>query len=81
MRSAPALVDRTWDVRQRGRLLGCLGCTALLAAAFIEPLFSLVAYSATADLNSHILLVPLISAYLIHLRRKQLPKELSLIHI
>jgi exosortase C (VPDSG-CTERM-specific) len=66
---------RNPDLRQRERLLGCLGCTALLTVAFIKPLLSLVVHSATSDLHSHILLVPFISAYLIRLQRKQLPRE------
>src|SRR5262249_24389968 len=43
--------------------------------AFIKPLCSLAVYSATTDSDSYILLVPFISAYLIYIRRKQLPAE------
>jgi hypothetical protein len=66
---------RNPDLRQRGRLLGCLGSTALLTVAFIKPLFSLVVHAATTDLHSHILLVPFISAYLLRLQRNNLPRE------
>jgi exosortase C (VPDSG-CTERM-specific) len=74
-RLAPCLVGGIRDLSQSGRLLGCLSCTALLTVAFIKPLFSLVVHAATTDLDSHILLVPFIFAYLIHLQRKQLPRE------
>jgi Transmembrane exosortase (Exosortase_EpsH) len=57
------------------RLLVCLGCIALLIVTFVKPLFSLMLHSATTDLHSHILLVPFISAYLIYIKRKQLPRE------
>jgi exosortase C (VPDSG-CTERM-specific) len=41
---------------------------------FSRPLISLAAYASHSDLNSHILLVPFITAYLIRLRRHQLPQ-------
>jgi exosortase len=63
------------DQKRRGRLLGCLGCIALLIMAFIKPLCSLAVHSAITELDSYILLVPFISAYLIYIRRKQLPAE------
>jgi len=64
---------RNPHLRQRGRLLGCLGSCALLTAAFIKPLISLVVHSATTGQDSHILLIPFISAFLIFARRKRLP--------
>jgi exosortase C (VPDSG-CTERM-specific) len=63
------------DQKRRRCLLGCLGCIALLIVAFIKPLWSLALHSATTELDSYILLVPFISAYLIYIRRKQLPRE------
>ena len=63
------------DQKRRRCLLGCLGCIALLIIAFIEPLCSLAVHSASTELDSYILLVPFISAYLIYIRRKQLPRE------
>jgi exosortase C (VPDSG-CTERM-specific) len=60
-------------LRQRGRLLGCLGFCVLLTAAFIKPLCSLAAHSVNTGLDSYILLVPLISAFVIFARRKQFP--------
>jgi len=47
----------------------------LLLAAFSQPLFGLLAYAARSDLYSYILLVPFVSAYLLYLRRDQLPKN------
>ena len=46
----------------------------LLTISFTRPLISLVRYAAHSSLNSHILLVPFISAYLFYIRREQLPK-------
>jgi len=66
---------RNLNLSERSRLLGCLGFIALLIVVFFNPLLSLVVYAAKTDLDSHILLVPFISAYLIYIRRKQLPKD------
>jgi exosortase C (VPDSG-CTERM-specific) len=57
------------------RLVGFLAFGVFLTVAFIRPLAALATYAAATDLHSHILLVPVISAYLIYIRRKQLPKE------
>lgn len=51
---------------------------AVLAAIFIHPLFSLVTYAAQSDLNSSILLIPFVSAYLIYTKRRELPNEYRL---
>jgi exosortase C (VPDSG-CTERM-specific) len=48
---------------------------ALVAGVFQRPVSALVIHSIGSGLHSHILLIPFISAYLIHIRRKQLPKE------
>jgi exosortase C (VPDSG-CTERM-specific) len=61
--------------QHRIRLAGCLSFVALLTVAFAKPLVSLVVYAAGSDLNSHILLVPFISGYLLRLRRKELPPD------
>jgi exosortase C (VPDSG-CTERM-specific) len=42
----------------------------VLTVAFARPLFSLAAYAAGSDLDSYILLIPFISAYLLYLQRK-----------
>lgn len=47
---------------------------ALLLLGYLGELISLVRYAATDDLNSYVILVPFISAYLIYLKRHQLPK-------
>ncbi len=57
---------------QRTRVLGCAVYLIVLTVLFIQPLTRLAGYAATNDLNSHILLVPLISGYLIYLQRKRL---------
>ena len=52
-------------------------CFAIvLLAAFARPLLALVNYAAGSELYSYILLVPFVSAYLLYLRRDQLPKTL-----
>jgi exosortase C (VPDSG-CTERM-specific) len=57
------------------RLIGFLAFGVFLTVAFIRPLTALASYASETDLHSHILLVPFISAYLIYIRRRQLPKE------
>ena len=47
----------------------------VLLAAFARPLFGLMNYAAGSQLFSYILLVPFVSAYLLYLRRDQLPKN------
>lgn len=49
--------------------------TIFLTAVFVKPLLSLVFHVIGSDLHSYILLVPLISAYLLYIRRKELPKN------
>ena len=46
---------------------------AALALLFSWPLGRLAVYSAGTDLHSHVLLIPFISAYLLHARRQRLP--------
>src|SRR5437016_278633 len=46
-----------------------------LIAIFSKALITLVAYAAGNNLHSYILLVPFVSAYLIYVRWKQLPKR------
>jgi len=47
----------------------------VLLAAFGQPLLALMNYVAASELFSYILLVPFVSAYLLYLRRDQLPKN------
>ncbi len=48
---------------------------ALLLAAFAQPLLALINYAAGSELYSYILLIPFVSAYLLYIRRDQLPKN------
>ena len=53
-------------------------CFAIvLLAVFAQPLLALVNYAAGSELYSYILLIPFVSAYLLYLRRDQLPKKHS----
>src|SRR5215211_3387739 len=60
-----------------GRLQTVLVLTfaAIVAAIFGPALFALGIHAARSDVHSHILLIPLISGYLIYLRREQIPKK------
>jgi exosortase C (VPDSG-CTERM-specific) len=46
-----------------------------LIASFAWPLASLAIHAAGSELHSHILLIPFVVAYLLYIRRQQLPKE------
>ena len=59
------------------RLISFLAFAAVLTAAFSLPLVSLAKHAATADLHSHIVLIPFISAYLLFIRRKIFPENMS----
>jgi exosortase C (VPDSG-CTERM-specific) len=59
----------------RTRTTWFLGFALLLIGVFAEPLYALAVHAAHSELHSHILLVPLISAYLIYIRRELLPKD------
>src|SRR4029077_10906979 len=53
-------------------------CFAIvLLAVFARPLLMLISYVAGSELHSYVLLVPFVSAYLLYLRRDQLPKKHS----
>jgi exosortase C (VPDSG-CTERM-specific) len=50
-------------------------CFAIvLLAVFAQPLLALMHYAARSQLFSYILLIPFVSAYLLYVRRHQLPK-------
>jgi exosortase C (VPDSG-CTERM-specific) len=53
----------------------CFGI--VLLAAFAQSLLMLISYVAGSELHSYVLLVPFVSAYLLYLRRDQLPKKHS----
>ena len=53
-------------------------CFAIvLLAVFARHLLKLISYAAGSQLHSYVLLVPFVSAYLLYLRRDQLPKKHS----
>jgi exosortase C (VPDSG-CTERM-specific) len=58
----------------RGRLIGFAAFGSCLVLVFLRPLAALVVLAAGSELNSHILLIPFISGYLICLQRSHLPK-------
>jgi len=61
--------------RKMWRLWSGVCFAIVLLTAFAQPLLLLVNYAAVSELYSYILLVPLVSAYLLYLRRDQLPKN------
>jgi exosortase C (VPDSG-CTERM-specific) len=67
----------TGQSRLSRRVLAFLFFTAGLLAAFARSLASLAVHAAGSELHSHILLIPFVAAYLIYIRRRQLPKEYS----
>ena len=51
-------------------------CYAIVSLIFFaRPLITLISYVAASQLHSYVLLVPFVSAYLLYLRRDQLPKN------
>jgi exosortase C (VPDSG-CTERM-specific) len=68
-RFAPSKHGKTW------RFWGGACFAVVLLAAFSLPLLELVNYVAGSQLYSYILLVPFVVAYLLHIRRDQLPKK------
>jgi len=90
MRSSPdAAARETIIPSQTGNLSGSMPpnrfktrrfwsavCFAVvLVAVFTQPLLGLMNYAARSQLSSYILLVPFVSAYLLYIRRDQLPKN------
>jgi exosortase C (VPDSG-CTERM-specific) len=69
--SRPPTVGRT----QTWRWWSGAAFAVVLLAGFAQPLFSLIRYAATSDLNSYTLLIPFVSGYLLYTRRSQLPKH------
>ena len=56
----------------RGHLLVFVAFAALLGIVFLRPL---AAYAAGNKLNSHVILIPFVSIYLIYINRRKLPKS------
>jgi exosortase C (VPDSG-CTERM-specific) len=61
--------------RQRWRFWSGACFAIVLLAAFAQPLLALINYAAGSKLYSYILLIPFVSAYLLYLRRDELPKK------
>src|SRR6266487_3801901 len=54
----------------------CGVCFAIvLLVVYVRPLLVLISYVAGSHLHSYVLLIPFVSAYLLYLRRDQLPKK------
>jgi exosortase C (VPDSG-CTERM-specific) len=51
---------------------------ALLALVFLRPLAGLIVYAAGSKLNSHVILIPFVSIYLVYINRRQLPETYTL---
>jgi exosortase C (VPDSG-CTERM-specific) len=63
--------------RKRWRFWSGICFAIVLLAVFARPLLMLISYVAGSELHSYVLLVPFVSAYLLYLRRDQLPKKHS----
>jgi exosortase C (VPDSG-CTERM-specific) len=61
--------------KQKRLFLGGVCFAIILLATFAQPLLMLISHAARSKLHSHILLIPFVSAYLLYLRRDQLPKN------
>jgi len=61
--------------RKMWRFWGGTCFAVALLASFGQPLLVLINYAARSQLYSYILLVPFVSAYLLYIRRDQLPKQ------
>jgi len=61
--------------KQTWRLWSGVCFAIVLLVVFAWPLFMLIRYVAGSQLHSYVLLVPFVSAYLLYLRRDQLPKN------
>lgn len=64
----------TFDRNQTLRWWSGAAFALVLLAGYAQPLFSLIRYAATSDLNSYTLLIPFVCGYLLYTRRDQLPK-------
>jgi exosortase C (VPDSG-CTERM-specific) len=63
--------------RQKPSVVGGACFAVVLAAVFGPSLLTLINYAAASNLYSYILLIPFVSAYLLYIRRDQLPKKCS----
>jgi exosortase C (VPDSG-CTERM-specific) len=69
----PTRLPLTPDSLNRWRRFGT--ATALLTLGFCIPLYQVTRFALRSDLYSHVILIPLVSAYLIWIRRAQLAEQ------
>lgn len=62
---------------RRAFLWTYLGYAAALVLFFHRALLALFSHALNSELHSHILLIPFITGYLLHIRKKELPVEFS----
>jgi len=62
---------------ERARLIASVGFAAGLTLAYAKPLMNWAAYAVQSELCSYVLLAPVISAYLIGVQWRRLPREYS----
>lgn len=65
------------NLRPAARWYGCVGCLVLVGVAFLGPLVEWFARALRMGLDSYILLIPAVSAYLLHLDARRLPRDYS----
>jgi exosortase C (VPDSG-CTERM-specific) len=61
--------------RKTWRTWSCVCFVIAMLAIFAQPLWQVMSYAAGSELYSYVLLIPFVSAYLLYLRRDQLPKR------
>ncbi len=78
----PSAVRAGWIARWKGlpatrrrTLSVLLACLGVLTLVFARPLLSLLVYASGTELHSHIVLIPVISAYLLRVRLGRLPTD------
>src|SRR5438270_13212327 len=77
IKTAEAILPEITGLRAGGRNRSVRGFgffVIMLSAAFWSPLYHLARYAAGSDLYSYILLLPLISLYLVFLKKNDLPR-------
>jgi exosortase C (VPDSG-CTERM-specific) len=73
--TASACESRALNHKETGRIWSGVCFVIVMLAVFGRPLWELMNYAAGSELCSYILLIPFVSAYLLYLRRNQLPKK------
>jgi exosortase C (VPDSG-CTERM-specific) len=73
--SLPTLSRKS--IRTPRRLIAFFGFVLLVTLIFSRQLLSLFRHAASSELHSYVFFIPLVSAYLIYNRRKELPSDYS----